>query len=60
MAVVQDTGYSSYSLSRDFCYTPSETLSFTMQAIANTRTLSGGGVFRNSQRHYNSVPQRAQ
>ena len=42
MAVVQDTGNSSWSLSRDFSYVPDQTLSFTMQAIANPYTTRGG------------------
>lgn len=42
MAVVRDTGSTSFSLSRDFSYTPTDTLSFTMQAIANSFTCRAG------------------
>jgi hypothetical protein len=44
MAVVQDTGATSFSLSRDFAYAPDDILSFTMQAIANSYTMTGGGI----------------
>ena len=44
MAVVQHSGSGYYSLSQDFSYAPTDTLSFTMHAIANSRTMSGGGI----------------
>ena len=44
MAVVRHSGSGSYSLSHDFSYVPDQTLSFTMQAIANSRTMTGGGI----------------
>ncbi len=48
MAVVRDTGSGSYSLSHDFSYVSDQIVSFEMQAIANVRPLSGGGMLHAS------------
>ena len=44
MAFAQDTGSGSYSLSHDFSYVSNQIVSFAMQAIANSRPLSGDSV----------------
>lgn len=46
MAVVQHSGSGYYALSHDFNYSPDQTLAFTMQAIANSRTMTGGGILQ--------------
>ncbi len=44
MAVVRKTGVTRWSLSRAFSYSSDQSVAFTMQAIANSRTLTGGSI----------------